>query len=156
MRINLNVDELRSIAPLSANAAEKMNESNEIISSIVSTHDWKCPERVTIDESLEKLKNNSVLLNEAFIGFSHDIIDIANGFTDYINADKRFNIEYDDEIASLLSLMYSSNKKTTVSSGSNVAGIVSSIETNSMHSSNIMSLHGSTHDINIVDFSLFT
>lgn len=156
MHIRLNVDELRSIAPLSAQAADKMEASNNIITSVVSTHNWECPERASIDESLERIKKNSVLLNEAFASFSNKIIELANGYTDYINNDKRFNIEYDDSIASLLSLMCSSGKNITVSSGCSVAGVVSSMEKNSIHSSNIMSLHGVTHDINIVDFSLFS
>ena len=155
MLIKLDVEELRSIAPLSVSAAEKMEESNAVISSIISSHDWKCPERAAIDESLEKIKRNSGVLNDAFIDFSNSIINIANGFTDYINEQKRFDITYSDDVANLLILLGSSNGVSNVSLGSNVGGIVSAMETSSMHTSNIASLHGASHEINIVDFSLF-
>lgn len=156
MQIIINVDELRSIAPLAVRAAEKMNEANTVISSVISTHNWKCPERAVVDESLETIKDNSKLLNDTFIDFSNRITEIANEYTDYINEQKRFDIEYHDDIASLMSKIGALNCKTTVSSGSHVAGMVSDLEMTSMHSSNISSLHGASHGINIVDFTLFS
>lgn len=155
MLIKLDVDELRSIAPLAVSAAEKMEESNAVITSIVSSHDWKCPERASIDESLERIKSNSVVLNNAFVDFSNNIISIANGFTDYINEQKRFDVTYSEDVANLL-LILGSSGTSTVSAGNNVGGIVSAMEMNSMHTSNIASLHSASREINIVDFSLFT
>ena len=156
MKININVDELRSIAPLAISAAEKMNETNTIISGIISKHDWKCPERVSVDESLERIKDNSKILNDAFIDFSNNIVEIANDCTDYINDQKRFEAEYSDDISSLLSEMSSWGTNSTVSTGSHISGLVSDMEAVTMHTSNIASLHGVSHNISIVDFSLFT
>ena len=91
----------------------------------------------------------------AFVDFSNNIISIANGFTDYINEQKRFDVTYSEDVANLL-LILGSSGISTVSVGNNVGGIVSAMEMNSMHTSNIASLHSASREINIVDFSLFT
>lgn len=155
MKVRINVDELRTIAPLAIDAAEKMNITNDIITGIVSTHDWKCPERVTIDENLTKIKDNSNVLNNAFVEFSNNILEIANDYTDFINEQKRFDIGYSEDIGSLLSTMSSFGATSTVAAGQHMAGIVSNMAASSMYSPNIMSLNGASHGINIVDFSLF-
>ena len=155
MKIVLNVDELRSIAPLAMRAAEKMNETNSILSGVVSNHDWKCPERTAVDESLERIKDNSRVLNDAFVDYSNNIIEIANDYTDYINEQKRFDAKYSDDLSNLLTEISSWGIKSTVSTGSNISGVVSDMEAVSMHTSNISSLHGASHGISLVDFSLF-
>ena len=156
MQIILDIDELRTIASLSVSASEKMEEANSIISTVVSKHDWKCPERAPIDEALEKIKNNTVVLNNSFSGFSTEILDIANGFTDYVNDQIRVDTEYSDSIACLLSEYCSEHIVTEKSSGVNFGNAVSALESNSMDASNMASLQGAGHGINIVDFSLFT
>jgi len=155
MKVKINVDELRTIAPLAIDAAEKMNITNNIITGIVSTHDWKCPERVAIDEELTKIKDNSNVLNNAFVDFSNSILEIANDYTDFINEQKRFDIGYSEDVGSLLAKMGSYGATSTVSSGEHMAGIVSNMAASSMYSPNIMSLSGASNGINIVDFSLF-
>lgn len=156
MQILLDIDELRKIATLSVSASEKMEEANSIISTVVSKHDWKCPERAPIDEALEKIKSNTVVLNNSFSGFSTEILDIANGFTDYVNDQIRVDTEYSDGIACLLSKYCSDETVTEVSSGVNFGSAVSTLEFQSMDASNMASLKGAAHGINIVDFSLFT
>ena len=93
MLIQINTDELRRIALLSNDAAIKMNDSNTVISTVISKHDWKCPERVSIDEALETLKANSAVLNTVFEDFSTKIIELANSFTESINNQIRDDIE---------------------------------------------------------------
>lgn len=155
MDVFINVDDIRIIAGLSNEAAEKMNDANSVINSVVSQHNWKCPERKKVDESLERIKNNSVALNDAFIGFSSGLISVANSFTDYINYDYRTDAAYTDDLASLLSKYRTGSSLTVTNYGSNIGNVISSLESASLDTTNIASLHGSSHGINIVDFSLF-
>ena len=103
MIIRINVDELRRIAILSGDAATKMNDSNTVISTVISKHDWKCPERVTIDETLETIKANSVVLNDAFEEFSNKVVELANNYTEYINDRIRDDAELEQDIAEIIS-----------------------------------------------------
>lgn len=157
MQIVLDLDELRYIATLSVNAAEKMEEANSIIGTVISKHDWKCPERAPIDESLEKIKENTVVLNNSFSMFSTQIVEIANDFTDYLNDQIKTDTEYSEGIACLLAQYNSDGPvNTTVSSGNAFGQVVSSLKDSTMDASNMASLQGADHGINIVDFSLFT
>ncbi len=155
MDVYINVDDIRMIAGYANEAAEKMNEANGIINTVVSQHNWKCTERMKVDESLETIKSNSNSINEAFSGFSLGLIAVANEFTDYLNYGYRTDTVYADEISTLLSRYSSGKSLNLVNSGSNFNNLFSSLESSSMDTSNIASLHGSTHGINIVDFSLF-
>jgi len=153
--IVIDIDELRTIANLAVSASEKMNESNAIIGTVISKHDWKCPERVPLDETLEKIKGNTVILDESFTSFSTEIVNIANGFTDYVNDQIREDTEYVDDVAGLLSRYSSEGIVTEVSSGNNIGAALTDLQSTSMDASNIASLSGADHGINIVDFSLF-
>ena len=155
MDVYINVDDIRLIAGYANEAAEKMSEANGIINTVISQHNWKCAERTKVDESLEAIKSNSVAINEAFSGFSSGLIAVANEFTDYLNYDYRTDTIYADEISALLSRYSSGQSQSVVCSGSNFNNLFSSLESSSMDTANIASLHGSTHGINIVDFSLF-
>lgn len=155
MLIQVSVEDLRSIAVLSSEAAEKMDSSNTVINTVVSKHDWKCPERVSIDESLESLKANSVVLNNTFHTLSEKLIEMANDFTSYINQQIREDTVYSDDIANVIANLLGEGV-TTVFSGENIGGVISSLESTSMDASSIASLHGADHGINIMDFSLYT
>ena len=156
MRIIVSVDDLRTISVLSVNAAEKMNEANEVINSVVSEHDWKCPERVAVDQTLENIKENSVILNNAFMDFSKQIAVIANDYTDFINSEGQFEATYLDDVGALLSLLSSKTNTSDIMSGNNTCTIVSDLASESLNTANIASLNGATRGISIVDFSLFT
>ena len=154
MLINVRIDDLRTIAVLSSDAAGKMEAFNGVISTVISRHDWKCPERVRIDESLESLKGNAVVLNNTFQSFSTKLFEMANDFTSYINLQTRDDIVFSDEMANIIFSMLGEGV-TTVSAGKNIIGAISSLESSSMDVSNIASLHGANHGINIMDFSLY-
>ena len=157
MQIVLDLDELRYIATLSVSAAEKMDEANGIIGTVVSKHDWKCPERTPIDESLERIKENTVVLNNSFSMFSAQIVEIANDFTDYLNDQIKSDTEYSERVACMLARYNSDGPvESTVSSGKSIGNVVSSLENSTMDASNLASLQGANHGINIVDFTLFT
>ena len=100
---NIDIEELRSISTQCVNASVRMNDANEIMEKVVSEHDWKCPERVQIDESLERIKSNFGVINEAFIDFSDKLTDIANGYTDYLNEREKNNTIYTELITNSLS-----------------------------------------------------
>ena len=156
MLVQINIDELRKIALLSKDAAERMEQSNSVINSVISRHDWKCPERASIDETLELIKGNSVVLNNTFEAFSEKIIQLANGLTDDINEQIRDDAEYDDGIANLISKLTCGGVTSTVSGGSNIGEVTTALKSSSMDESNISSLCGSSHGINIMDFSVIS
>ena len=145
----LDIDELRSFATLSSSAAEKLNEANSVMNTVVSQHDWKCPERVPIDETLEGLKENVNKLSDGFQIFSARIVELANGYTEFINEQMRFNSTYMDGIANHLAM---GSTKTTLSAGNNIKNVMSEAESSSCDISNIVSLHGYSHGISILDF----
>jgi len=151
----INVDDIRIIAGLSNEAAEKMNEANSIVGTVVSQHNWKCSERTKVDEALERIKSNSVVINEALSDYSTGLIAVANSYTDYLNNEYRSETTYADDLATLLSKFSSKSSTSAICTGNNISNLVSSLEASSMNTSNIASLHGSTHGINIVDFSMF-
>ena len=155
MRVLINVDELRSISSLAVNASEKMRECNGVIETIVSKHDWKCPERVAIDESLENIKSNALVLSEAFVDFSLEMTQAANDYTDFINEQKLFDSRYMDDVAKILAESSFMGTPTTISSGNNIGGVVNELESTSLDTFNVASLHGANHGISIMDFSLF-
>ena len=154
MEIQVNVNELRTIALLSSEAAERMDTSNKIISTVESKHDWKCPERDRIDNSLETIKRNAVILNNAFSDFSKYVFEMANMVTEMINNKVRDEAGYEDDVVSIICGLMGKRAASIVSGGSNVNSVVSSIEASSLNESNIASLHGSSHGINVIDFSL--
>ena len=154
MYIQIDVNELRRIAILSRDAATKMSNSNTVISTVISKHDWKCPERVSVDESLEVIKANSAVLNSTFEDFSTKVTELANNYTEYINNQIRDEAEIDQDIAGLISELSFGGVKTTASGGNNTAGLTSALKTSSLNESNIASLHGANNRINIMDFSL--
>lgn len=156
MLVQINIDELRRIALLSKEAAEKMEQSNSVISTVISTHDWKCPERAKIDETLEVIKGNSVVLNNTFEAFSEKVIQLANDLTDDINDQIRDNAEFDEGIANLISKLTCRGVTSTVSGGSNFGAVTTALKTSSMDESNIASLCGASHGINIMDFSVIS
>lgn len=155
MIVNVNVDELRSLALLAVDSANKMKETDSVISKIVSKHDWKCPERVKIDETLEGIKSNSIVLNNTFESFSSKLVEMANMFTDFINDEIRDDAAYDDDIACAITNLMGGRAVTTINCGNNIGTLSSELEATSMNASNISSLYSSTHGINIMDFSLF-
>lgn len=155
MQILVNIDDLRQLATLSAEAAESMTDANNVISTVVSKHDWKCPERVNVDEMLETLKKNSVALNQVFTEFSNDLIKTANSYTDFANDCERDKLTYMEDVMSRLSGFSFGNMPKTVNSGCNIAETVSTLEASSTDLTNISSLHGSAQAISIIDFSLF-
>ena len=155
MLIQINTDELRRIALLSNDAAIKMNDSNTVISTVISKHDWKCPERVSIDEALETLKANSAVLNTVFEDFSTKIIELANSFTESINNQIRDDIECGEEIAEIINMLSFGGTTARVSGGMNTSGLTNALKTSAMNESNIVSLQGASSRINIMDFSLF-
>ena len=139
MVTQINVDELRRIAVLSTDAAAKMEDSNNVISTVVSKHDWKCPERVAIDDSLELVKGNSAVLNNTFEDFSAKIVQLANDFTDYINNQIRDDAECDDDIASIISDLTCGGYTSTVSGGNNICSVTSALKSCSIDETNIAS-----------------
>ncbi len=155
MQILVNIDDLRQLATLSAEVAENMNEANNVISTVVSKHDWKCPERITVDEMLESLKKNSVVLNQVFTDFSNDLIKTANSYTDFANECERDKMTYMEDVMNRLSSFKFGNITQNVVSGSNIAATVSSLESASTDLNNIFSLHGAAQPISIIDFSLY-
>lgn len=154
-QILIDVDELRTISTLSVESAQKMDEANTVINTVVSEHDWKCPERVKIDETLETIKSNVVELSEAFNVFATDINEAANAFTEFINSQIQMNTAYMEEVAGLLSSFGCNGVTTGQSCGANIGNIVSSMESSSLDTANISSLHGATDGISIMDFSLY-
>ena len=100
---NIDIEELRSISTQCVNASVRMNDANEIMEKVVSEHDWKCPERVQIDESLERIKSNFGVINEAFVDFADKLTDIANGYTDYLNEREKNNTIYSELLTKCLS-----------------------------------------------------
>lgn len=155
MKIVIDIDELRSISILSGNAANKMDEANIKVQSVISKHDWKCPERVAIDESLGRIKENVSVLNDAFVDFASQITEIANDYTELNNSESRFDTEYMDSLATLLTELSSDGAASIETQGGNFHDIVSDLESVSLDTANIASLHGCEHGINIMDFTLF-
>ena len=154
MLVQINIDELRKIALLSADAAEKMEQSNSVISTVISKHDWKCPERVSIDETLELIKGNSSVLCNTFESFADKITQLANDLTDDINDQIRDDAEFDDSVATLISKLTCGGVTTTVSGGRNISKVTTALKDASMDESNITSLCGASHGINIMDISV--
>ncbi|MBR4009831.1 MAG: hypothetical protein K6E26_05785 [Clostridiales bacterium] len=154
MIIRINVDELRRIAILSGDAATKMNDSNTVISTVISKHDWKCPERVTIDETLETIKANSVVLNDAFEEFSNKVVELANNYTEYINDRIRDDAELEQDIAEIISGLSFGGVTSRVSGGVYTTGLTTAMTKSSMNEANIVSLQGASSKINIADFSM--
>ena len=153
-QIIIDVDELRTISTLSVESASKMDEANSVIGTVVSQHDWKCPERVAIDESLETIKANVLELSDSFNSFASEITDIANTYTEFINNQVRMNTEYMESVANLVAEFGSANGVVYGhSTGVRVSELVSSMEANSLDTANIASLHGSSCGASIVDFS---
>ena len=101
------------------------------------------------------MKKNSVALSEAFNSFSDSLITLANGFTDFTILRDREEVTYMDDVMSRMVSFTSGTLTNNVSSGENISSVVSDLELSSNDLSNITSLHGVTHGINIVDFSLF-
>lgn len=153
MQIQINVDDLRKMALLSNEAAEKMVQSNNVVSTVVSNHDWKCPERASIDESLELIKKNSLVLDNFCKEFSANVTKWANNYSDSINSQIREDAECEDDIASIISQLTFGGVTSTVSGGKYIRGVTAALKTNSMNESNIVSLCGVSHGINIMDFS---
>lgn len=153
MRFLFNINELRTIATLAKDASEKMNEANDAISKVVSQHNWKCPERVGIDESLEQIKLNTLTLNEIYQTFAVLVTEEANEFTDFLNEKARMETAYLEDVASTLSSLGGSAVPAVVASGSGANNVVKELVKNSMHTSNVLSLHGANHGINLIDFS---
>ncbi|MBP5418074.1 MAG: hypothetical protein J6Y58_11195 [Clostridiales bacterium] len=153
MIVQINVDELRRIALLSTDAAVKMSESNTVISSVISKHDWKCPERVTIDDTLEAVKSNSVVLNTAFEDFSSKVYELANNCTEYINNQIRDDAECAAELSSIISNLSFKGVTSTVSGGTNTNGVTAALKSSSMNEANIASLQGASQKISVMEFS---
>ena len=154
-QILIDVDELRTISTLSVEAAQKMDEANTVIGGVVSEHDWKCPERVEIDESLEDIKKNVMELSDAFNGFATDITEAANAFTEIINSQIQMNTSYMEDVASLLSGFGSNFPVVGHSHGGNMANYTELMASSSLDTANISSLHGACDGISIMDFSQF-
>ncbi len=152
MEILLDVDELRTISAVSVDAAIKMDEANAVITTVVSQHNWKCPERVKIDESLETIKGNFTELSNTFNDFASQITNIANACTDFINTKTRMETSYIEEISSLFSSFEMDN---VISGSSRAVPICTDIANISLDTANIFSLHGAANPINLMDFSSF-
>ena len=150
----IDVDELRTISTLAVKSARKLEEANAVISKVVSQHDWKCPERVEIDESLETIKTNALELRNSFDDLSANITTIANSCTDFINSSTQMNNSYMQDLAGCL---FSQGAVTVgQSKGGNLAKVVSALEKNSLDTANIASLHGAAVATSIVDLPLIS
>ena len=156
MQIHIRIDDLKLIATLSTEAAEIMNDANKVIDSIVSKHDWKCPERDSVDEMLDRLKANAKVINQVFSVFSSDLVMKANNYIDIINDRERDKAKYMDDIMSRVSTFGSANMTKKVAFGQKTESAVEALESSSVNISNISSLHGATHGISIIDFNLFS
>lgn len=154
-QIIIDVDELRTISTLSVDSAQKMDEANTVIGTVVSQHDWKCPERVAIDESLETIKANVHELSDTFNDFAAKITEIANTYTEFINDQVRMNTSYLESVANLASEFGFNNAVTTVSYGGNTSNVINSLEASSLDTANVSSLQGAGHGISVVDFSQY-
>lgn len=152
-QILIDVDELRSISTITVEAAQIMDEANAVVNTVVSEHDWKCPERVSIDESLETIKSNISDLSEIFVDFASKITDIANAYTEFINSRTRLITAYEQDMVSLLSEFNADGALSGTSRGGRIDSVVNSLESSSLDASNVASLHGSEASIGIMDFS---
>ena len=150
--IFIDVDELRNISTIAVESAQKMDEANANISTVVSQHDWKCPERVGIDEALETVKSNVQELSVSFTEFASKVTEIANHWTDFINNKTQMDNTYMQDIAAFLSATQG-GAIVGHSHGGNIASVVTSLESQSLDTANIASLHGSSFGASIVDFS---
>lgn len=148
--ILIDVDELRAISTIAVESAQKMDEANANISKVVSQHDWKCPERVGIDEALETVKSNVQELSVSFTDFASKMTEIANHWTEYINNKTQMENNYLQDIAAFIG---QPGKLISHTSGGNIAAICSKMEENSLDTANIASLHGHSTGASIVDFS---
>ena len=155
-QILIDVDELRSISTITVEVAQIMDEANSVVGAVVSEHDWKCPERVAIDEALESIKSNISDLSEIFTDFASKITDIANAYTDFINARTRLITAYEQDMVSLLSNFSSDGVISRSSHGAQMSSVVNGLESNSLDASNVASLHSSTDAISIMDCSGLT
>lgn len=155
-QIVINVDELRSISMISVEAAQIMDEANNIINSVVTEHDWKCPERVNVDNSLETIKTNISVLSETFTDFASQITEIANTYTEYVNNQTRMNTAYEQDIVSLITEFNSDGMIKSSSHSGQVSSAITELESTSLDAANVASLHGSADAINIVEFSALT
>lgn len=156
-QIIIDVDELRTISTLSVTSAQKMDEANNVIGTVVSQHDWKCPERVKIDESLETIKSNVLELSDSFNDFASKITEIANTYTEFINSQIQMNNSYMQDIAELIcskdGVFENISSVAGHSIGGNISSVASRLEANSLDTANIASLHGVNESISILDFS---
>ena len=155
MQIFIDVDGLRTISTISVDAATKMDEANSIVTTVVSQHNWKCPERVRIDEALETIKNNFIELSNTFTDFSVQITNIANSCTDFINEQTRMNLAYMDDVASIISELNVGNVISGSSHGGSIVPICGDLSNVTLDSANFNSLHSASDPINIMDFSSF-
>ena len=152
INIYIDVDEIRTISTIAVESAQKMDEANANISKVVSQHDWKCPERVGIDEALETVKSNVHELSESFTGFASKMTEIANLWTEFINNKTQMDNSYMQDIAAFLSGQQF-GAVSAHSLGGNVSNVVKSLESNSLDTANISSLHGHSTGASIIDFS---
>lgn len=163
-QILIDVDELRRVSTLSVESAQTLDEANAIIGTVVSQHDWKCPERVVIDEALETIKTNVLELSDSFNDFASKITEIANTYTDFINSQVQMNTAYMHDLAGLLGVAgipghsiggnpFSGYIIRGQSQGGQVSQVLNSLEENSLDTANISSLHGASVGAQIVDFS---
>ena len=155
-QIVINVDELRSISVISVEAAQVMDEAYKLISAVVSEHDWKCPECVEIDNSLETIKGNIIVLSDIFTDFASQITEIANAYTEYVNNQTRMNAAYEQDIVSLITEFNSDGLISSSSHSAQVSRAINELESTSLEASNVAALHGSANAINIVNFSSLT
>lgn len=171
-QILIDVDELRTISTLSVESAIKMDEANTVIGTVVSQHDWKCPERVAIDEALETIKSNVLELNETFSDFASKITEIANAYTEFINMQIQMDNSYLQDIASHISSIWIPPEVTgdispvpipigkelpadgMIAIAADVNSVVNSLEKHSLDTANIASLHGAANGVSIMDFSV--
>ena len=154
-KIIIDVDELRNISTLSVESALKMDDANMKISTVVSQHDWKCPERVGIDDALETIKKNVADLSDTFNDFAAQITDIANEYTEFINSRSRMITSYAEDLASVISELGMDGVMTGHSIGGSIP-VVADLANSSLDTANVAALHGSSEAINIMDFSLFS
>lgn len=152
-QIVINVDELRLISTIAVDSAQKMDEAKTVIGAVVAQHDWKCAERVDIDRSLEIIKANVLELSEIIGYFASQITEIANTYTELINEKARMNISYEQDLVSMLTEFSSDGVIAGSSNEGQVGSVIRDLESTSLNTSNVASLHSSSDAIGIVDFS---
>jgi len=151
MLFSIDADILEQMSNLVRSAAEDVVSSSESVKGVLTHDDWFCMEKARIDESVSAVKDNSIVVAEAFEQFSIAMQEVSLKCQELIREEEIEMSDIESDVGSVLAIL-SGDSSSSVVSGENTANACAQLKKQTSNVAMIDSLTNMNRNISIVDF----